>query len=523
MKKIVSVLLIGLFLSNSALFAQEVGALESETTETAEIVVTDENDSHATSENSDITFSLNSRFSKSMREFLHENDGKKHWLVAVSGALVFNVGMSSYNRWIIGSSWAQVGPDEWAHFWERELKYDRDWYWTNFVLHPYQGAIYYQVSRGSNLNKIESFGVTLLGSAFWEYLCETNAPSINDMVYTTLGSFSLGEMLYRLSLNADEISELFGIIINPTRTWTQGWTRQKPLGTTRNIHALSVQMLVGTARSYTNAINFSGDYPAIETYPSFANPSVTVVYNDPYGHDSNDPYSQFELTLGGALGIGSGEGAACAYEDLDKKLMYHVRILSNGMLFARAPQLSENTDTTIGLSMMYEFDWHQFYELSSLAPGVGIKQRVRFNNSRIEWFCHGSWIALGTTDYYYYHRPIVDKGDDTSLVRSYNFTTGAQTNIRFRYTTDAGSMFNFDFRGYAMYDFYSQLQDNTAFASAGWEWIGIANLSLELPLSPIVRLGLCDEVYAKRAFYKKVPDVFQTLNSFSVYAKLQLK
>ena len=497
MKKIVSSLLLVFLLSNSLLFSQAA--------------------------DSDITFSLDSASSESTGGFLHENDGKKHWVSAFGVMLFFNLGLSSYNRWVLGSSWAQTGWEEWGHFWERELKYDRDWYWTNFVLHPYQGSIYYQGARGSNLNQFEALGVTFVGSYMWEFFCEKNAPSINDMVYTSVGAFSMGEMLYRLSLNADELSDLFGILINPSRVLTQLWTRQKPRGTTHNIYALSVQTEIGTARAYTNAINYAGDYPKDEVYPVFANPSLTVVYNDPYGHDSNDPYSQFELTLGGAFGAGSGEGASCAYEDFDKKFMYHVRILSNGMLFARAPLLSENTDTTVGLSMMYEFDWHQFYELSSLAPGVGIKQRVRFDTSRVEWFFHGSWIALGTTDYYYYHRPVENPGDDVSTVRNYNYTTGAQVNARFRYATDAGTMFNFDFRGYAMYDFYNQLQDDTAFASAGWELIGVANASFELPLSKMVRLGISDELYTKRAFYKKVPDVFQILNTCGVYAKVQLK
>ena len=37
-------------------------------------------------------------------------------------------------------------------------------------------------------------------------------------------------------------------------------------------------------------------------------PEFTVIYNDPYGHDSNSPFSQFELTMGGSFGKGSGVG-----------------------------------------------------------------------------------------------------------------------------------------------------------------------------------------------------------------------
>lgn len=506
MKKFLSaILLAGLFF-NSAIFAQDV-------------------DSESQSK-SDVTFSANAATAGSSSGWLHENDGKKHWFTAIGGMLFFNLGLSSYNRWCLGSAWAQTGWDEWGHFWERDLEYDRDWYWTNFVLHPYQGSLYYMSARGSNLNFVESFGVTLLGSAIWEYMCETNAPSTNDMIYTSVGSFAVGEMLYRLSLEADEVSNILGFAINPMRLWTQGWLRQKPLGTTGNIHELSTKFGIGTARTNTEILNapqFNSLYKQNEVYPVFGSVMLSVVYNDPYGHDSNTPYSQFELDFGGSVGKGSGYGSKCAYENFDEQVMYDIKIDSNGMLFARSPHFSENTDTTIGLAMEYNFDWHQFYELSSLGGGVAIKQRIRFDSANLEWQLHGAWNALGTTDYYYYHRKIGVLNGDEGVVRNYNMTTGPMAVFKARLISEGGSSLNLGFRGYAMRDFYNQLQDDIVFSSTGWEWIGVGNASAELAITKKVRLGVGDEIYVKRAFYKKVPDVFQFVNSASLYARLQLK
>ena len=457
--------------------------------------------------------------------WLHENDGKKHWFTAVGGMLFFNLGLSSYNRWVLGSGWAKTGWDEWGHFWERDLKYDRDWYWTNFVLHPYQGSLYYMSSRGSNLNFAESFGITLLGSAMWEYLCETNAPSTNDMIYTTVGSFAVGEMLYRLSLEADEISSLLGFAINPMRLWTQGWTRQKPLGTRGNIHELSVKFGVGSARTHTDIINEKSlNYKTTEVFPVYGSAMISVVYNDPYGHDSNTPYSQFELDFGASAGAGSGEAADCAYKSIDKKLMYNIKIESNGMIFSRAPRFSESADTTIGLVMEYNFDWHQFYELSSLGPGLAIKQRIRFGSSNFEWQLHGAWNALGTTDYYYYHRERLGViTGDNGVTRNYNITTGPMAVLKMRFITEGGSSINLGARAYAMYDFYDQVQDDRPWWSTGWEYIALANAGAELAVSRTIRIGIEDEFYIKRAFYKRVPDIFQFVNSGSAYVRLRLK
>ncbi len=449
----------------------------------------------------------------------HENDGKKHYISALTGMFIFNLGMSTWNRYVIGSSWAQTGPEQWSYFWRRRLSWDNDWYWTNFVLHPYQGNLYYMSSRNSTLNFFESMGVTIIGSCIWEYLCETNAPSKNDMIYTTLGSFAVGEMLYRLSMCADEKIPWLGYIINPIRLINEPITRQKPRNPHGNIHSLSLSFGGGFTTAYTNLIDCTDyDWKKLELYPGFATPELFVVYNDPFTNDSNSPFSHFELKIKGAIGAGSGKGADCEYKKLDKQMMYNLRIESNGYIWSRSPRSSDNVDTSMGIVLLYDFDWHSFYELSSLAPGVAIKQRISFDKSRIEWQVHEAGIVLGTTDFYYFHRQLVDPMTVTS--RNYSYTIGAQAVTKFKFQTDRGFAVNFGFRGYAMYDFYNQLQPR---ASVGWEFIGIGNLGLEFPVSRIVRIGIADEAYAKRTYYKKYDDVFQFVNTGNLYVKWQIK
>lgn len=453
-----------------------------------------------------------------------ENDGKKHWISAFSGMLIFTVGLASYNRWGLGSGWAQTGWDEWDHFWERKLEWDNDWYWTNFVLHPYQGSLCYMSARNSNLNQLESFGVTFLGSYIWEYLCETNAPSKNDMVYTTIGAFSVGEMLYRLSLAADSKTRLGGILLDPMRIWSEFVTGQKPKNPHGNIQELTFRVNAGATSGYTDILGNSSkidtsNFDESEVYPVHGGLEAYVVYNDPFTNDSNIPYTQFELKVSGNIGKGSGDGSPCPYEELDKKLMYDIEIESNGFLWSRSPVLADNVDTSVGLIMEYDFDWHSWYMLTSLAPGLAIKQRVNFDKNRFEWQLHGGWICLGTADYYYLRRQLIAEWPDEHI-RTYSYTTGAETVLKLKYATDDGSNISFDFHGYAMYDFYSQLK---TVASTGWELIGKGTVSAEIAVSKSVLLGLSDRIYAKRTFYKSYPDIFQIMNSASVYAKWKLK
>ena len=462
---------------------------------------------------SDITFSpVPLSVSEQYGVPVHEdNDGRKHLFVAFTGALVTDALIFSWNRFVIRSGWTQVTPDYLVHFYEHEQSWDKDWYWTNFVLHPYQGALSYLAGRSANLNCIESFTLATLFDFAWEYFGETNAPSKNDLVYTSPGAFPVGEMLYRLSLEAEQLHALFGYVINPERIWTELWIRQKPRGTVGNIHELALSFDVGT--SYVRSDFGAGIGTQREVFPVFAAPKIALVYNDPYGHDSNAPYSQFNLDISFALGVGSGT----ALSGIDEKLYHDIRIMSDGMLFARAPSLGD-TATTVGMVFEYDFIWNNVMQLSSLAPGIAFKQRIPFDGSDLEWQLHGAWVALGTTEYDILYRGVMQVPD--SLYREYSYTTGAELVARLRWRTFAGQALSFDLHGYALYDFADQKQ---SFADTGWECIALATVGYELPLSRMVRLGVQDQLYLKKTLYSECADVFLVMNSASVLVKWQLQ
>ena len=443
---------------------------------------------------------------------VHEdNDGKKHYLVAFTGAFVTDALIFSWNRLVLGAGWTRVTPEHAAHFYEHEPEWDTDWYWTNFVLHPYQGALSYMVGRSANLNRIESFALATLFDFGWEYFCETTSPSKNDMVYSSLGAFPVGEMLYRLSLEAEQLHALFGYVVNPERLWSEFWTRQKPRGTVGNIHELALSFAVGTTYARTT---FGYDIATQnELFPVFASPKIAIVYNDPYGHDSNNPYSQFNMDIRFAFGAPSGEGITSLYE----KLFFDISIMSDGMLLARAPELGD-TAVTLGPVLEYDFIWNNVVQLSSLAPGFAFKQRIPLANSDIEYQLHAAWLALGTTQFDYLYRGVVAAPD--YLFREYSYTTGAELVARFRWRTLAGQALTFDLHGYAMYDFADQEQDC---ADTGWELIALATAGYELPLSRVVRLGIEDQLYAKRTLYRRLEDVTLLTNSARVFVKWQLK
>lgn len=441
---------------------------------------------------------------------------KKHPLAALTATAGFNILLSSYNRFVIRSGWATVGAEDFDKFWEKKPEWDPDWYWTNFFLHPYQGAQYYMASRGSNLGCASSFAVTFLGSLMWEYLCESTPPSINDQVYTSIGSFCVGEMFYRLSQEADSLNHLFALAVNPQRLWTEHVWQIKQKSTSGNINSLSLGFQLGNYTGITKT-HGSGNLASSQTeiFPVLAGINFDTEYGDPYSHDSNKPFSQFTLSVSGEIGAGSGISGPCAYEELDKKLGYAIRIFSDGMMFARTVNFGGSRQASLGMTMIYDFNWHSSYMISSLAPGFAFKEKINFPSGDLKYQLQLAGILLGNTDFIYFHRNV-----KYTAGRTYSYTTGFQSILKSSYCWNSGHSINFAFRGYAMYDFEHQKQSG---ADTGWEYIGLLSASYEIPLSKTVRLGFQEELYGKAAVYKQLPFASKVFNNAKIYAKLQLK
>lgn len=433
---------------------------------------------------------------------------KKNYFVGIFGMVASNLVLTNWNKYVLGSGWAQVSLDKVWPPWERELELDTGWYWTNFVLHPYQGSLYYLSARNSNLNVAESFLITCAGSAMWEFFGELNKPSINDLVYSSLGGFIVGEMLYRFGLEASAKSDLLVFLFNPMRIITDPLTGHKPNGPVGNIYNLSFKGGLSTGVTGTwfeRGFDFSK-----EIFPASCLIEADVTYSDPYIHDSNIPYSQFEFQMGGAIGHPSGFGK----NESEKKLMYDIHIFSNGMMFSRSVNMGETKDTSIGLVVDYDFMWHSFAEFSSIAPGFAIKQRINEEKYILEWQSHLGVILLGTSDCYYFRRALM-KPTEKGIPQDYSYTTGGTTVNKIRWVY-GNNIVNVDFHGFVMYRIPYKKQPN---GEAGWDLLGLLDLSYEYSVSENISLGISNELYMKKAFYKEKPDFFSILNTPSVYVK----
>lgn len=114
---------------------------------------------------------------------------------------------------VVGLNLAVFGYDkifhsdlEWTHVSFKDIKRNFThsyWFWDydgldiNAFKHPVHGSIFYLIGRANGMNMLESSMYSLGGSWLWEMIFEAERPSINDMVYTTVGGVTIGEVAWR--------------------------------------------------------------------------------------------------------------------------------------------------------------------------------------------------------------------------------------------------------------------------------------------------------------------------------------
>lgn len=81
----------------------------------------------------------------------------------------------------------------------RTLRFDTNLNTTNHLLHPVAGAAVYTIGRVNGLRIPEAFLLSAAWSSAWEFALEwREKPSINDLVYTSVGGVPLGELATHL-------------------------------------------------------------------------------------------------------------------------------------------------------------------------------------------------------------------------------------------------------------------------------------------------------------------------------------
>lgn len=124
---------------------------------------------------------------------------ERRFFAAVGEVLLLELIPWTFNRYVADADWARISTDTVRRNFREGLVYDPDNFGINQAGHPYHGSLFFEAARANGYGYYSSGAFALGGSLLWECCMETTAPSINDLVNTTLGGMARGEVSHRLA------------------------------------------------------------------------------------------------------------------------------------------------------------------------------------------------------------------------------------------------------------------------------------------------------------------------------------
>ena len=342
-------------------------------------------------------------------------------LIATGETLFWNVLPLSFNA-AIGESWAlPTASSIRRNLTSRWVWEKTDDFVVNHIGHPYHGSLYFSSGRANGFGFYGSMFFSLLGSFSWEAFGESNKASFNDFVSTSVGSVSIGEILYRLyaEAHAAGIPAPLAFIINPTAGLNRLLTGWKP-SAGRNLYRFQVSLGMGYAETGFLASRSGLEWKAFSFKGPFVGIGIKAVYGNPFEQSTWVPYRHFELATSLAVNPGS-------YSDF--------RITSEGYLFSFSPVYTEKNAVSTGLSLHFDFvSLGKFSARNSTisqfnnALAWTIKYQHLFSqDTALQVKLHAGYTFMGASNYYSpltKNKDLNNYGYGLTIKRSYRMEHG---------------------------------------------------------------------------------------------------
>lgn len=332
---------------------------------------------------------------------------KKHPWRAAAEVLGINLGVFSFDRFIMNEDFAQVTIHTIRHNIKTGFVWDNDPFPTNLFAHPYHGSLYFNSARSSGLSFWQSVPYAFAGSLTWELFAESEPPAINDLMATTMGGIALGEITHRVSaLVLDDskrgfprfVRELGGFMLCPIQGLNRlisgdMWRVKRSHYLYHDYDRIPVKFAITGGLRYLADDNhlFKGEYAP------FINAKMD--YGDIFDTEETKPYDYF--TLNADIGLSSNQ-----------PLLSKVNLI--GRLWSMPLKTNSNLELAVGLFQHFNFfnskeiidgsgrTPYEISEVASVGPGLIYKFPTTNHLVNLEQHIFLSGIMLGGsyTDYY---------------------------------------------------------------------------------------------------------------------------
>jgi hypothetical protein len=403
----------------------------------------------------------------------------RHRFLRTAGLIVVtDMGILVYNRTVDETPDHHLRRDNIHDNLQNGFEWDDNRFYVNYVFHPYQGSLYFDFGRANGYGYWQSMLWTFAGSWMWEYLYETNNPSVNDWINSGLGGAAMGEPLFRMSGavldntargGARFWRELVGFVIAPARGFNRLFT-----GESWRVHANPRDRRPGYGLGQVRLGYRWLEEDTPDPDVSEENPFVRVdaLYGDPFSRSGTGPFRHFYF------------GMMFNLDDPDFAI---ARIRIDGLLGGTVHGGAGRRHFA-GAFQHFYYAAHDAYEFG--AQGFSASYLGRYPAGKMNLFfgarLHGVVLGATTTDYYSYTGRNYDYGP--GLGYELSLSLGG---------TRAGDYLTLDHRGY----YIDAINGNDAD-----HFVSFTRASAWLPVGPVAA-GVDYILYLAERRYADFPDV----------------
>ena len=425
----------------------------------------------------------------------------RHGAIAAGEVFSFNIFITTFNRIITRSEFADISLATIGHNITHPWVWDQDEFEINQIGHPYQGSIYFAAGRANGFNFWQSFAFAAFGSLMWEYTMENEPPSFNDFIHTPIGGSFLGEMFHRIYLSLDDKYPYLSWIASPQAAFNRLLTGEKAPREEGGIEEFSLRL---SADHIDSAFGFSDNAYQDKGYRNVVSGGIgfDILYGNPYVRDVKKPFERFALSTDASF-----DGS-----------YYCIKIFADGFLRSWVFEANDAVATTLALDLSYDFIMATDLNYQNNSFGFSVRQRHALPHKwTIEWKSGIGATYLGASDYYFNLKANKRKSKyDGSEQRLYDLGIGGNAKTGFKAANLWAGTF---FLEGAFSAFYTIPGSAPPEGSSGYNLIWYGNATYEHCVYKNYYAGLSFFLYQKFGFYKRGLDVFQTTSDWKLYVK----
>lgn len=412
-----------------------------------------------------------------------------------------NILLWSFNRWVTRADYAMIDGASIQQNLESQWVWDQDSFAVNHLGHPYQGSVYYSAARSSGNSFTESFAITALSSLQWELFMETETPSWNDLLVTSITGSALGEMLYRLSYQVRSSSDEMGA----------GRTAAAfLLSPGSSLNSALLGSIPGERRRLRGYMGFSlgyggGTISLLSPKREFGESrglSSNYLFGLEYGDPADGFSSAFDLfALNGSIGVNFGGEL-------------FVSFFSEGMIDGRLfPLPNSSSYSLFGAYLHYDVIYNKLINLSSNGIGIGWEERKELGESwNFRGGVRGNLVFLGASDIFYLKYKDLYEAPPEDERRNYSLSSGLNMKLSLSlYKEDISIDCRYSF--YALDIIKGSVPEG---GSAGTELVGACQISLRKLINRQWYIGGDLRFFHKESLYQDLRSLEESLIAGSI-------